>query len=115
MLNSKLPINTENGKILIVEDENIIAAFYQKQLARYAYIVKLASNGNAALELLKKESFSAGCQILSCLVEFTAKRPINCSSTLKGTKKKFLILCFLRKAFTDGFVIGIDSVDDPLV
>jgi len=43
--------------ILIVEDEKSLANAYQIILEKHGYIVRLAYNGEEALELIKKDAF----------------------------------------------------------
>ena len=45
------------SKILVVDDEEIIRELFREYLGEEGFLVKVASSGQAALELVKKEKF----------------------------------------------------------
>lgn len=50
-------MNAPLKKILVVEDENAVARFFELKLVNAGFSVKVANNGEEALVLLEQESF----------------------------------------------------------
>ncbi|MDP2671481.1 MAG: response regulator [bacterium] len=78
----------EEKKVLLVEDDQFIRNLYERMLSKGGYRVKIATNGNEALEIAKKESFDLllldimmpekdGFQVLQELKEDNKTRDLN--------------------------------------
>ncbi|AYC28476.1 response regulator transcription factor [Paenisporosarcina cavernae] len=96
------------GHILLVDDDQALLVFVQKQLESAGYIVRVASNGAAALSVLGKESFDlAIVDVMMPYVDgFELVRKI------RETTSMPIILLTAKAALEDkekGFRLGTDD------
>ena len=105
-------MNTEQKKILLIEDETSVASFITKGLSEEGYLVSLALDGATGLKMALQNHFD----LIILDIMLPGMNGLDVCRAIRKQNKKIAILFLTALGTSENVVIGLESeADDYLI